>query len=156
MNFQQVMDFILSLEGPYSNDPNDPGKETNFGISKAKHPEVDVRGLTRDQAIALYYKDYWVPIHGQELAASNCLIIMDCAVNQGVDRAIKLLQRQLHVTEDGDFGPNTMAAYMKRGFDIQEYAAQRILRYTESPVFHLYGHGWMNRMMRVIWKSAIG
>lgn len=156
MNFNEVTDFIMLLEGGYGNDPNDPGKETNMGISKAAHPGVDIKNLTREQARNIYFNDYWTPIRGSDLSMSNCLIIFDCAVNQGVSTAIKLLQKQLKVTEDGVFGPNTLAAYNQRGFNIQEYAAQRVLRYTESPNFDQYGHGWMLRMMRVIWKSILG
>jgi lysozyme family protein len=54
-----VNDLIDNWEGGYSNDPNDPGGETKFGISKAGCPDVDIKHLTRDQAIAIYYRDYW-------------------------------------------------------------------------------------------------
>ena len=29
-----------------SNDPQDPGGETNFGISKRSYPDLDIAGLT--------------------------------------------------------------------------------------------------------------
>ena len=47
-------------EGGYVNDPADPGGETNMGISKRSYPHEDIKNLTRDRAIDLYYRDYWV------------------------------------------------------------------------------------------------
>ena len=32
---------MLSYEDGYANDPNDPGGETNWGISKRAYPDVD-------------------------------------------------------------------------------------------------------------------
>ena len=40
-------------------DSRDPGGETKFGISKRAHPDLDIANLTRDQAGAVYRRDYW-------------------------------------------------------------------------------------------------
>src|SRR6266700_2325053 len=50
---------VLVDEGGYSNDPDDPGGETNYGIDKRSHPDVDIKNLTEAQAIDIYYTDYW-------------------------------------------------------------------------------------------------
>lgn len=56
---EAVNDLIDNWEGGYSNDPHDPGGETKYGISKRAYPNTDVKHLTRDGAITLYYYDYW-------------------------------------------------------------------------------------------------
>ena len=38
-SFQKAIEFVLRWEGGYVNDPDDPGGETNFGISKRAHPD---------------------------------------------------------------------------------------------------------------------
>ncbi|MGA2401447.1 MAG: glycosyl hydrolase 108 family protein [Syntrophobacteraceae bacterium] len=54
-----VDDLIDNWEGGYVNDPHDPGGETNMGISKRQYPHVDIENLSRHEAIAIYYWDYW-------------------------------------------------------------------------------------------------
>ena len=54
-------DLIDNWEGGYVNDPNDPGGETKYGISKHAYPHEDIKGLTRDRAMAIYYRDFWLP-----------------------------------------------------------------------------------------------
>lgn len=58
-NFNLAIDFVLSNEGGYVNDPADPGGETNFGISKAFWPNIDVKNLTRKKAKVFYRKTFW-------------------------------------------------------------------------------------------------
>jgi lysozyme family protein len=59
-DFTASVEDVLKWEGGYVNDPDDPGGETNFGISKRSYPTLDIKGLTRDGAIAIYYRDWWV------------------------------------------------------------------------------------------------
>jgi lysozyme family protein len=54
-----VNDLIDNWEGGYVDDPQDPGGETKYGISKRAYPNVDIKNLTRDGAITLYFYDYW-------------------------------------------------------------------------------------------------
>src|ERR1043166_4882428 len=59
-DFSKAIGFVLSNEGGYE-PPNtaDPGGETNFGISKRQYPFLDIKKLTREEAIAIYERDYW-------------------------------------------------------------------------------------------------
>jgi hypothetical protein len=89
-NFDRAIAFVLEHEGGYVNNPQDPGGETNFGISRRAYPDLDIKNLTKEQAIEIYKKDYW--------GAAGCggmnwpfdIIMFDTAVNVGVMRAIKL------------------------------------------------------------------
>ncbi|ETZ07377.1 hypothetical protein P618_200441 [Holospora obtusa F1] len=50
---------LLAHEGGYSDDPDDDGGETKFGISKRSYPHVDVDALTVEQAKNIYKRDFW-------------------------------------------------------------------------------------------------
>jgi lysozyme family protein len=58
-----VTDLIDNWEGGYVLDLDDPGGETKFGISKRAYPALDIAHLTRDQAVAIYFRDYWQKYH---------------------------------------------------------------------------------------------
>ena len=45
-DFDRAFDLLMDSEGGYSDDPLDPGGETNFGISKRAYPKEDIRFLT--------------------------------------------------------------------------------------------------------------
>ncbi|WP_425526518.1 glycosyl hydrolase 108 family protein [Xanthomonas oryzae] len=60
---------MLSHEGGYVNDPRDPGGETQWGISKRAYPELNIRALTRDQAIEIYRRDYWGARAGRQASS---------------------------------------------------------------------------------------
>ena len=48
VEFDEIIEVVLHHEGGYVNDPDDPGGETNFGIAKRSHPDVDIANLTKD------------------------------------------------------------------------------------------------------------
>lgn len=156
MTQTEIIGLILSEEGVYSNDPDDPGKETNYGISKKAYPSLDIKNLTRQNAVNIYIRDYWIPLRLDEFDSNMALMLMDCGVNQGTHMAIILLQRCLKVTEDGKLGPLTLAAYKTKGISYPEYAAQRLAHYGSLPTFKKYGLGWCRRVMRVTIKCALG
>lgn len=91
-NFDQAFDFVIGAEGGYSNDKDDPGGETMFGISKRAYPDLDIKGLTLDKAKAIYLTDYWIKAGCDDLFRPFDLCVFDCAVNQGVGRARALLK----------------------------------------------------------------
>ena len=54
--FEAAVDRVLGHEGGYVNHPNDPGGETNWGISKRSYPNVDIKALTREGVLRLCYR----------------------------------------------------------------------------------------------------
>ena len=54
-----LQEYAIPNEGGYVNDPQDPGGETKFGISKRYHPNEDIKNLTRERANALLFKETW-------------------------------------------------------------------------------------------------
>lgn len=57
--FDKAIPTILRNEGGYVNNPTDPGGETNFGISKRSFPDVDIKNLTQEKAVAIYRSSFW-------------------------------------------------------------------------------------------------
>ncbi len=109
-DFNRCISLILAEEGGLSNHRQDPGGLTKYGISQRSYPTLNIAALTLSEAQALYRRDYWNPIHGDELPSGLDLLMLDCAINQGVVTAIQLLQQAIRIQDDGLLGPKTLAA----------------------------------------------
>ena len=153
--FNKAVRVILEHEGGYVNHPNDPGGETNYGISKRAYPYLDIKNLTREEAKAIYKKDYWYAIKGNYLPEGLDLMIFDMAVNAGISRSVKLLQNVLGVTSDGILGPKTMEAIIDKDVNdlIYSYAIERIDYYSKLPTFKTFGKGWIKRVISTLKES---
>ncbi len=111
--FLSAVESVLRNEGGYVNDPYDPGGETKFGISKRQYPDLNIALLTRDDAIAIYYRDYWGPHHLDEMPSSIAAKVFDLAVVMGPREAIICLQRACRacgqpLADDGIAGQFTL------------------------------------------------
>lgn len=114
--FDYIINIILSNEGGYSNNSNDKGGITKFGISRRSYPDVDIANLTKVDAKNIYKRDFWDKylyknINNLEVATK----FFDLAVNIGHYWACILVQRALrasgkNVVEDGNFGPKNLDA----------------------------------------------
>ena len=145
--FDEWVDFVLEREGGLTNDPQDPGGLTNFGVDQRSHPNVDIRNLTRDQAVEIYRTAYWTGTKADQLSDAVAFVYGDIAVNQGAGAAAKLLQQALGVTADGNVGPATIAAAGKADQHAlaAELTARRVLRYATTANVDRFGLGWMRR-----------
>lgn len=95
-DFDKAIAFVLKWEGGYSYDPDDPGGETNFGITKKSYPELDIKNLTAGQARDIYYRDYWLAVGADILDFPLDIIAFDTAVNCGAGRTNKWLSTGLN------------------------------------------------------------
>lgn len=146
-DFDKAFEHVVGLEGGYVNDPQDPGGETKYGISKRQYPLEDIKNLSLERAKIIYRMDYWNKIQGDGLPYPTNMLVFDAAVNQGVTPAVIMLQKTLGVPEDGTVGPLTIkAAQEQRGSMISEYLACRALRYVGTNNFDRYGKGWLRRL----------
>jgi lysozyme family protein len=103
---------VLANEGGYSSNPADPGGATNFGISARAHPGLNIAALTREAAVEIYWREWWLRCGFTLLPAAAAAKTFDLAVNIGAFNAIKCLQRAIRacgipVAEDGVIGPAT-------------------------------------------------
>jgi len=156
-----IIAFILEEEGGLVDNGADPGGRTNFGITqryldaaRQTHPDMKlpatVDELTSAQAAELYRRDEWSQIHGDALPAPIALLVMDCAVNSGPARAVRLLQLALGITADGIPGPATLAAASSAPPSLEDEFTARHAVYFASlddaeSVFEL---GWMRRLLK--------
>jgi lysozyme family protein len=109
---QDIITEIIRVEGAPTNDPNDSGGRTQFGISESANPEAWVDGkVTEEEAREIYERKY---VRGpgfdkvSDLTLKSQLI--DFGVTSGPQLAIMKLQEILHVKVDGVLGPLTLAA----------------------------------------------
>ena len=54
LDFTEAVSVVFKHEGGYVNDRNDPGGETNMGISKRAYPDLDIKNLTQDDAAEIF------------------------------------------------------------------------------------------------------
>lgn len=148
--FDRAMSFVLKFEGGYINDPNDAGGETNFGISKRSYPSEDIKALTVDRAKELYKNDYWLPVCADQLPENMAIAVMDCAVNQGVGTASRLLQLALGVEVDGNIGPKTIGAAHRIGdFGVWMFLIYRAKQYMKTKGIEIWGNNWGQRLVEL-------
>jgi lysozyme family protein len=160
-NFGRILEHVLAFEGGYSDHPSDPGGATKYGITRAtlttwRRREVtkaEVKSLTVEEAGEIYRAKYWDRIKGDLLPAGVDLAVMDCCVNQGEGRAVRLLQMALGVAVDGKLGPKTLAAV--EAADplalILEFQARRMNAYgLLVGLFRTFGLGWSRRLTATV------
>lgn len=119
---------LLRNEGGYVNNPNDPGGETNFGVTKATARangySGDMKAMTRDNALAIYRAQYFEKPGFNlvfEVSPGIAAELFDTGVNMGPSVPAGWLQRILNALNrggkdypdlkvDGDIGASTIAA----------------------------------------------
>ena len=156
VEFNDIIEVVLHHEGGYVNDPDDPGGETNFGIAKRSHPDVDIANLTKDGAKEIYKEHYWDRNKVEDLPEDLRHIYFDMCVNQGRGRAVKIMQRAANakgadLVVDGGMGPKTIAAM--NGVELQRVRAYRVKYYadlvTRKPDLEKFYFGWFRRALEV-------
>jgi lysozyme family protein len=148
MEFDQAFDKLISHEGGYSNNPADPGGETQYGISKRSYPDVDIKALTLESAKAIYKRDFWDRAQCDGLPPAVAFQVFDAAVNSGIGQSIRFLQRAVGVVDDGSVGPMTMAAVQRRdGAEVvAHFNAERLDFMTRLSTWETFGKGWARRI----------
>ena len=157
--FDLFVEGVLGREGEATDDPDDPGGETHFGIARKFHPDIPWPP-TKPQAIEIYRSNYWTPIRGDDLPAPLALVCFDAAVVPGVTWTRKALQKVLGVTADGVIGPKTIAAAERSGPEtVIRFTDARIERFRESaaarPKSQKYLKGWRWRCLRVMREAVL-
>ena len=74
-NFEECMARLLEHEGGYVNHAEDPGGETNLGVTRAVYEQYvgrqvmdgEMEGLTHDDVYPIYKENYWDRVRGDDL-----------------------------------------------------------------------------------------
>ncbi len=148
MNFDIAFDRLIGHEGGYVNDPQDPGGETKWGISKRSYPHLTIAELTREQAKAIYHADFWNRIRADKLADGVAFQLLDFAINSGISTAVRYFQRALGVADDGHWGPISQAAAdaTSETDQILLLNAERLEFMTRLTNWSAHGKGWARRI----------
>lgn len=100
-NFNDCLDRLLKDEGGYTNNTNDSGGPTNFGITLKDYQlyinkqgtAKDVKEMAVDEARQIYRTKYWDALSCDSLPNGVDYTCFDYGVNSGLGRPRKALQR---------------------------------------------------------------
>jgi lysozyme family protein len=157
--FDDALRRLLIHEGGYTNHPSDPGGPTKFGITivdyrryvKAGATAADVRAMTLGEAETIYRERYWNAMRCDELPAGVDYAVFDYAVNSGISRAAKVLQRLLGFADNGRIGDALLAAVRKRDAAdlIARLCDERLAFLQRLKTWPVFGAGWGRRVKEV-------
>lgn len=168
-------DFIMKEEGGslYTNDPQDPGGPTKYGIALNYNRSVipdkngdgvvnaaDVQALDENDARKIFREVYWNRNKCGWLPGPFAFMMGDMVFNPGPGAAAKILQQSLNsfgsrLAVDGAMGPLTLAeAGVLAKKDpvgvLREMTARRVQYYASRPNYGRYGLGWLRRSERCL------
>lgn len=123
-DFKHCVEKVFSFEGGYSNDRDDPGGETHWGITiktarRAGYTKP-MKMMTREEAETIYKKLYWDTLRLDDVIDRDvCLEMFDTGVNMGQSWPVRFVQRALNglnnegkrwndIAVDGRIGPTTV------------------------------------------------
>lgn len=133
-DFNSALDTVFKEEGEgFVADDNGAGR-SQLGITERSHPRAWADGrITRDEAAAIYKRDYWDAIGADELPAGLAQMAFDTAVNMGAGAARSLLAQA--------------------GGDVGKFADLRRQRYRDiaerDPKSRRYLSAWLARTDRL-------
>jgi lysozyme family protein len=148
LNFDQAFERLIGHEGGLSEDPNDPGGVTKYGISQRVYPNVDIKALTLDEAKAIYKRDYWKPMQPDALPDGVRFDLFDMAVNSGLRQAVKTLQRAVGAEDDGVLGMQTLKAVraLSDAQVVARFNGARLMFMTDLKTWPHFSRGWARRI----------
>lgn len=156
-------EFSNRADGGLTDDPDDPGGVTRFGISlrflHAIQPDAtrqDVLDMTWSRAKEILSDHFWRPHDYDSLPEDVAVKLFNLAVNTGSQQAHVLLQRACRaasdrVEEDGILGPKTRASVVAAQPHIlvaclrSEAAGFYRALAAARPSMRKFIDGWLNR-----------
>jgi lysozyme family protein len=163
-NFDVAFEYIIRNEGELSNNTNDLGGITKYGISShlisltdywlgAKTIEDYITNLTLEEAKQIYLKEFWEKALFEKISnQEHCNYIFDMAINMGFKAAFKCAQRacwavfkKRSIKDDGILGEETLAALKTCGFLLMPAMRSERAGYYRSLNQPEFINGWLNR-----------
>lgn len=156
-NYRSAIAKTLVWEGGFANIPSDPGGMTYRGISRRYHPNwpgwsvIDrvkpkhnqIIPELEDDVIAFYKEHYWDKIRLDEVCNDAIAgFVLDTYIHSGY-AGIRMLQRALHLKDDGIVGNNTISALNNTTIGILKAARIEYVTSLNKPQFL---RGWIKRI----------
>lgn len=167
-SISEMIDHIIETEGGYINHTADKGGATKYGITLKTYAKwtgkpktiEDIMLLTKRTARSIYTLTYY---NAPKICKLHTYIqhqVLDCSVNHGPVRAVKLLQKTINkITDtklvvDGKIGTMTIkactSAILQHGVDLNNsLVKQRVKFYKrivhKNPTQRVFLKGWLAR-----------
>jgi len=137
-NFEECIARLLEHEGGYVWHAEDPGGETNYGVTRAVYEQYVGRQVMDGEMDRL---------RADDLPSGVDWSCFDWGVNSGTSRAAKALQRIVGVEQDGGIGPMTLQAVaeMEPAEIVEQMHHMRDGFYRSLTTFETFGRGWIRR-----------
>lgn len=161
---------LLSHEGGFVDNPNDPGGATNKGITlktfKKYATDLNVEGtednlkrLTKSQAALIYEKGYWNPSNATKIDDKQFgWLYFDTYLNGGGTQVLNSTLSNFEVEKlTGIKALNTLLPLWQAENLFYLYKSERKCRFDkiieDNPKLGTFKTGWYNRVDRFIYKK---
>jgi hypothetical protein len=155
--WEDIWAHVLKAEGGYANNPLDPGGETNYGISRAAYPNLNIRSLTPDDAKSIFKVDYFDKVNGDLLLLVNPGVaahVADMAFNAGPQTAINLLYDSVGLPRQDRITNELVDRISSSEEAIANYTKARLSYYASLYTAPTFMKGWVNRVSNL--NKALG
>lgn len=161
--FERIFDYLLRVEGGYTDDENDKGGKTKYGIIEEEARKYGYKGHMRDMPLSIardiynkkyYHKNGLDTLKSDKIALSVCDFIVN-SDNWGAKKAQAALNELgFDLRVDGILGDKSLAAlnevdenkFLGKYHDLQR-RYYRVLA-TNKPSQKVFLKGWLNRVDR--------
>ena len=162
--FNSIFEYILSVEGGYSNDKADKGGKTKYGIIEVEARKYgykgDMKDLTKDIAKDIYKNKYYLSNNLDKIKDKRvALSIADWTINSGnwgtkkAQQTVNILKGDVLVV-DGVLGEKSIQAinsinpemFLNQYHELQRKFYKAIVDHNASQIVFL--KGWLNRVTR--------
>lgn len=162
--FPVLLPEILRHEGGYVDHPKDPGGATNLGVTIGtlsnwlgrRATKAEVKALTPAKVAPIYRALYWDRAQAGAMWPGLDLCAFDAAVNSGVSRGVRWVQKAVGAEQDGRPGPKTLAAVAEAGRTVdgrvqavQAACAARMGFLRGLGHWKTFGRGWSRRVAEI-------
>ena len=161
--FERIFDYLLRVEGGYSDDKYDKGGKTKYGIIESEARKYGYKGEMRDMPIDIardinnkkdYHRNGLDTLKSDKIALSICDFVVN-AGNWGTKKAQAALNELgFDLRVDGILGEKSLAAlnevdenkFLEKYHDLQR-RYYRVLA-ANKPSQKKFLTGWLNRVER--------
>lgn len=163
--FDAAFEYTVGNEGGYTNDPDDDGGPTNWGITihdlskflGRAATAAEVKGMSSATAKEIYMNDYWLALNLPGVKSKGVAMAMfDQGVVRGVSAIALAVQDMVKVKPDAHIGPVTLAAINSHDPKVLVTTIERQAESSFRAIASAHPHdqkflnGWLNRARRLM------